>query len=351
MNRKPNPAFILPFVIACTFITPFSALSHGGKEILAGYDWNNVPARETVLFYPGQSSLEWALGRDHGGAKPFKFGKRCFDCHDKKTADIGRKIVSDEKLEPNPIPGKRGSIPVTVQAAHDGEYLYLRFRWPDAEHAPVPFAEGGKMDPGNPIKLAIMLAADNIKYANRAGCWGTCHHDLRTMPGAPDAKTLNAAGSRAKNLNFADGVTKYLTESRTRVEIRGHRGRPLGGWDKLKKANALQRELKAGHFMDLLGYKSGTKETQDGYILSERIATGGQGISAAGELKDGQWTVSIRRKLVSNKPGDLALATDRVYNIDFAIHDDYSNARYHHVSVGYKLGFDNRKAEINAVRR
>jgi cytochrome c-type protein NapC len=42
---------------------------------------------------------------------------------------------------------------------------------------------------------------------------------------------------------------------------------------------------------------------------------------------------------------------DRLYNLSFAIHDDYSNARYHHVSLGYKLGFDNTSAEINAIKK
>jgi cytochrome c-type protein NapC len=39
---------------------------------------------------------------------------------------------------------------------------------------------------------------------------------------------------------------------------------------------------------------------------------------------------------------------DEMYNIGFAIHDDYSNSRFHHVSLGFKLGFDNEDAEINA---
>jgi hypothetical protein len=43
------------------------------------------------------------------------------------------------------------------------------------------------------------------------------------------------------------------------------------------------------------------------------------------------------------------MAADQLYNIGFAIHDDYSNRRYHHVSLGFKLGFDDEDAEINAI--
>jgi len=57
----------------------------------------------------------------------------------------------------------------------------------------------------------------------------------------------------------------------------------------------------------------------------------------------------MKRKLTSAKPGDISMATDQLYDIGFAIHDDYSNQRYHHVSLGFKLGFDNEDAEINAV--
>jgi len=299
-------------------------------------DWSNVPAREVVIFYPGQGSMEWMLrGKDHGGARPFKAGDRCFDCHDEEAADMGDKIVNGEKLEPNVIPNKRGSIPVTVQAAHDGTNLYMRFAWPQGEHAPVPFADGGKMDPANPMKLALMLASDEVEYADRAGCWGTCHADAKSMPFEPQGTE----------------VTKYLTESRTKIEIRGRDGIPLGGWDKRKPDAEIKAELEAGHYMDLIRYKSGKGEVEDGYILADRVMEGGQGAEFAARQEGKQWVVEMKRKLNSGKTGDINLALDQLYNFGFAIHDDYSNARYHHVSLGYKLGFDNADAEINAIKK
>jgi len=299
-------------------------------------DWANVPSRKVVLFYPGQASMEWVLrGKDHGGARPLKAGDRCFDCHDAEAEDIGKKIVTGEKLEPSVIPGKRGSIPVTIQAAHDGTHFYLRLVWPEGKHAPVPFVKGGKMDAENPMKLALMLATDEVEYADRAGCWGTCHADAVTMPFAPKGQQ----------------VSKYLTESRTKIEIRGRGGKALGGWDKRKDKGEIQAELDAGHIMDLIRYKSGKGEVEDGYILADRIMEGGQGAEFAAKKEAGHWVVEMKRKLKSNKKTDVSLALDQVYNIGFAIHDDHSSARFHHVSVGYKLGFDNADAEINAVRK
>ncbi len=317
-----------------------------------GIEWDSLPDRLITLLYPGQTSMEWMLtGKDHGGARPFiKAGDRCMTCHDKEADAMGRKMVTGEKAEPTPIPGKRGGIPVKVQAAHDEENLYLRFEWEDTGHVPVPFVAGGKMDPDNPMKLAVMLGTDDVEYAGRAGCWGTCHHDLRSMPHAPDAEAFGASPAAAQ-IDLSQGVTKYIKESRTKVEVKGRRGKKRGGWDKLKSPEEIKAELDAHKFMDLLRFKSGKGETEDGHILEQRLMSGGQGFEVDARLADGTWVVVMKRKLKSAKPGDLSLALDQVYNFGFAIHDDYSNARFHHVSLGYRLGFDNESegVEVNAT--
>ncbi len=321
----------------------------------ASIDWSGVEAREVTLFYPGQASMEWVLkGSDHGGKRAVTTGDRCFECHEDEEVDIGDLIVTGEKVEPTPIPGKRGSILVNIKAAHDADNLYMQFQWEDGEHAPIPFADGGKMDADNQIKLAIMLAYDDeenpkVEFAERAGCWQSCHHDVNYMPHQPDDAALS--GELSKRLDLSDGFTKYLKESRTDIEIEGKDGKKRGGWDKLKDEAEIQALLENGSFMDLLRFKSGTGESEDGYILAERVMTGGQGVNFSGELKDGIWTVEMTRKLTSDQAGDISMALDQMYNIGFAIHDDYSSSRFHHVSLGLKLGFDNDEAEINAIAK
>ena len=329
------------------------AASSGGAS--SGIDWSGIEAREIVLFFPGQASMEWVLkGSDHGGKRAFTKGDRCFECHEDEEVDIGELITSGEKVEPTPIPGKRGSIPVSIKAAHDADNLYMQFQWEDGEHAEIPFADGGKMDAKNPIKLAIMLAYDDeenpkVEFAERSGCWQSCHHDVNYMPHQPADSELT--GALSKRLDLSGGFTKYLKESRTEIEIEGKDGKKRGGWSKLKDDAEIQALLEAGSFMDLLRYKSGTGESEDGYILEERVMTGGQGVSFSGELKDGIWTVEMTRKLTSDKPGDISMTAGQTYNIGFAIHDDYSNSRFHHVSLGLKLGFDDDEAEINAIAK
>jgi cytochrome c-type protein NapC len=316
-------------------------------------DWRKASSTDITLFYPGTASIEWILGRKHGGKRAFSKGDRCVECHGKETATMGNNIVtgaSEKELEPNVIPNKRGSIPVTIDASHDNEYLYLRFTWQNTEHQPAPFIEGGKMDTKNQVKLAFMIATDDVQYADRAGCWGTCHADAKAMPFEPKVDEL-VGSDLAKRLNLNSGVTKYLTESRTQIELKGRRGKALGGWDKLKADSEIKTLQSDGKFMDIVRYKAGEKIVEDGDILAERVMHGGQGAEVDATLSGNTWTVTVKRKLKSDKAGDVTIEAGKLYNFGFAIHDDYSNGRYHHVSLGYKLALDNTSAEINAIKQ
>ena len=328
------------------------AAAAGSASQSSGFDvdWGSVTGRQITLFYPGQTSMEWTLeGSDHGGARVFKLTPdRCFDCHEGEEAKMGKKMVTGKKAEETPIPEKRPGIPLQVKATHDGEYLYMRFSWPVSEHVPAPFVDGGKMDPENPVKLAMMIGNDKLEHSKDAGCWVTCHHDARTMPHTPDKGSLSDH-PLADRLDLSEGVTKYLVESRTEVEVED---KPRGGWDKLKEPKAIQAALEEGKFMDLLRHEVGTGETQDGYVLEQRhMSDSGKEVAFNSQKKAGQWVVTMRRKLGADGKGDIALATDKVYNVGFAIHDDYADARYHHVSLDFKLGFDSEKVEINAQKQ
>lgn len=270
-----------------------------GHALAAAPDWSKVPSKKVVLLYPGASPIDWiTTGTKHGGARALKKGDRCLDCHEDEAADMGKKIVSGQKNEPTPIKGKAGSIPVDVQAANDGTNLYLRFSWKQ------PAGGGEKMDKENPVKLAVMFEDNKVERAAQSGCWETCHGDARTMPGAKDDRT------------------KYVT----------------GG------------DVKSGKFYDLIQWKSNGKAV-DGYIADKRVMEGGKGlVDAKGEKKADTWTVTITRKLAGGGVGDIAMASGKVYNFGFAIHDDSTLGRFHHVSLGYHLGIDT-KADITAAKQ
>jgi len=314
-----------------------------------GIDWSGVPAKTVTLFYPGQASFEWIqTGKDHGGARPFNKGDRCSECHAKEVKDMGAKIVSGDKAETTPIPGKRAFVDLQVQAAYTADDVYFRVQWQNSPHKPVPFVDGGKMDPANAAKLAIMFAGKEVERAEQAGCWVTCHHDSRYMPDAPKKEQL-ASSPAASEIDLSQGLTKYLAETRTAVELKGD-GAARGGGDKLKAKDELAAQLGKGTYMDLMRFRSGA-EAENGHVSAQRVAMSGIPVKAEGKLDGDVWTVVMSRKLKSDKPGDISFEPGQLYTMGIALHDDYTSARFHHVSLEFRFGLDAKDAEIVAVKK
>jgi len=272
-----------------------------GGAFAAPPDWSKVPERKIKLFYPGQSSLEWVMNKaDHSAVPDIVDKKRpCAKCHEGDANEIGDKIVAGKpvgsskvSLEPKPPAGKVGWIPVTFKAAHDGEKIYFRFEWVPPKNGDV------KMDKKNEVKLAMMFdGGGTVEGADLNGCWGTCHSDLRGMKDAKD-----------------DKKTKYI------------KGADLAG----------------GKFMDLMQYRSGKGEKPvDGHVADKRVMEGGKALVKAEGVKEGnKWVVTFERSLAGGAPGDHTIKADNIYNFGFAIHEDFSEARYHYVSLGYQFGLD-----------
>lgn len=275
------------------------AMGLGAANAAPPADWSKVAGTDITVFYPGVSPMEWITkGTEHGGARALRKGDTCADCHSDETNKMGQLIASGQKIEPAPIAGKAGFIPVKVQAAHDGDTLYLRFSWKQ------PKGGAAKMDAANPMKIAFMLDAGKVEGAEQSGCWASCHADSRTMPGAADTKK------------------KYV------------KGGALAG----------------GVFYDLVQWRSGEKKAFDGHVADTRVMEGGKALAAAeGKLDGDTWSVVFARKFTGAE-GDVALAAGKTYNFGFAIHDDHAAGRFHHVSLGYKLGID-AKADITAAKQ
>ena len=274
--------------------------SAANAAMAAEPDWSKVASKKVTLFYPGVAPIEWITkGSEHGGARAMRKGEACIGCHEDETAAMGQKMVSGQKIEPSPIPKKAASIPATVQAAHDGTNLYLRFSWKQ------PAASGGKkLDADNQVKIAFMLEDNKIENVPTGGCWATCHGDSRSMPNGKEDKSKYVEGGS-------------LT----------------------------------GKYFDLLQWRNGKGgASSDGYVADKRVMEGGKAlVSAAGKQAGDAWTVTFVRKLTGGE-GDVALAPGKTYNFGFAIHDDHATGRFHHVSLGYSLGVDT-KADISAAKQ
>ena len=160
------------------------------------------------------------------------------------------------------------------------------------------------MDAANPVKIAYMLeGGSKVELAEQGGCWGSCHGDARTMPGAAETKTKYVKGG-----SLADGV-----------------------------------------FYDLNQWRSGENKAFDGYVAGERVMEGGQAlVGAQGQLDGdtGRWS--------SPASSPAARVTSRWHpatsTFGFAIHDDSAAGRFHHVSLGYTLGID-AQGDITAAKQ
>jgi cytochrome c-type protein NapC len=289
-------------------------------------DWSTVTERDVPLFYPGQGSWEWALTQaDHSGAKKFREGKNCRACHGGEEQDIGEKIVTGKKLESSPIPGKPGSLTLKVKTAHDGERLYLRLAWRGAKSG-----SGKKMDDQVAARVTLMVDDGRVKEATRAGCWGGCHDDAVGMAAAQ-------AGQE---------VTKYLTASRTKMTRRGG--------EAVKPAGDLAALITQGAYLEYWQARLNPgqpAQAVDGYVLDKRHQQKTPAVSAQATFSDGEWVVVLSRKLRLGEPGHKDLFPDKTYTVGFAVHDDYANHRFHHVSFEHTLALDRGPADLVAVKQ
>ncbi len=264
-------------------------------------DWSKVAERKITLFYPGQAAYEWVMNKaDHSAVPDIVDKKRpCAKCHEGDANDVGTAIVTGKPvgssktvLEPKPPAGTGGFVKANFKMAHDGEKLYVRIEWES------PAAGGDKTDKKNEVKATMLFdGGGTVDGAEINGCWSTCHADMRTMKNAKD-----------------DKKTKYVKDA----------------------------DLASGKFYDLIQFRSGKGEKPvDGYVADKRYMEGGKGlVKAEGKKEGNKWVVTFERNLAGGGKGDHVIGAGKTYNFGFAIHENFSEARYHYVSLGYQFGLD-----------
>lgn len=310
---------IIKKIISCVFLFHFSLSVYA-------IDWNKVEAKQVTLFYPGQSSWEWILTKsDHGGAKNFRKGKGCRECHQGEEKDMGNLIVSGKKLEPNPISGKRGYIDVNIKTAYDESKYYIQLSWKETGKS-----VNNKMAKEQ-SKVTVLFDDGHVKGVTRAGCWSACHDDATLMRSAPQGKEVNL----------------YLSKSRTKLTRKG-------GGENYQSDAALEKMLSDGYFIEFwqvrLNQGGGVKAV-DGYLLDKRYASESTQINTVAELKNGLWTVELSRQLVPNLPHTKDIVAGKLYSFGLAIHDEYSYGRHHHVSFLHTFALDQGDADFIAVKQ
>lgn len=295
-------------------------------------DWSSVKAVDMDLFYPGQSSYEWALTpSDMSGAEAFRQrGKNCDDCHTGEEAEMGAHVVTGKTrvfkttekppIEPTPIAGKPGSIPARIKVATDDANFYVQ----------LSFQEGTQPDAGQDkafaTKVTVMLIPDTVPEGVRMGCWAACHDDAATMPSAGGADR-----------------TKYLAKTRAKITRQG-------GGDALAPADQLAKLKAGGYFLEYWQAKlnpGATPVAAEGIIFDRRTEVP-NAVTAEAAQADGTWTVTLSSKL---HPGEglIDLTPGRTYHLAVAIHAGHTAKRFHYVSMPRTLSIGPGKADLVAL--
>ena len=269
----------------------FGALLAFGSQLAnaAAPDWNKVPKRTIQVFHAGVTPAEWVMKKsDHSGRTGINKGESCVGCHEEKGGlNFDMKRLAGKELEPKGAP-KTMSFPVTVQSAYDKDHAYIRLTFK---------APAGGFDPAdkeNDVKVAMMFANDEVSKGAQIGCWGTCHGDARTMPGADDKKTKYTKGGAYE----------------------------LMQWKSAPGAKAV-----------------------DGSVTDKRNMEGGTAAVVAEGSKSGDtYTVTFTRKLSGT------LAEGKATPFGVAVHADHATGRFHHVSMGYTMGFG-VDADVKATKQ
>ena len=262
----------------------------------ASIDWSKVPATKVKLFYPGQASYEWLQTPEHKkGDRAIAQGRSCTTCHEDDQADLGTRLAKGTSNEAMPIAGKKGSLDLNVQAAHDDKFLYLRFQWQTQNNAPGDAypqlrydgkewkrygaprlnkdVRAGKMQAIYEDRLSIMVDDGKVPNFSRHGCWVTCHDGMRDMRGEATKEQI-AAVPLLKNRS---DIRKYLPSTRE----------PKGGWDKVKSAEDIAKLKASGEFLDFWQWRAHRSNAagmaDDGYVLEYRLFDAGKNMFVSNE--------------------------------------------------------------------
>jgi len=310
------------------------ALLGAAPALAAGINWSSVPGKDVMLFYPGQSSFEWALtASSMSGAVDFRKGKDCASCHIGEEKDMGPQIVTGEPrtfkdgvkppIEPTPIAGKPGTIAATVKVANDGTNLFVH----------IDFSEGTQpdahQDPAFATKVTVMFDDGKVAEANRMGCWAACHDDLTGMPSAAGAtRTMYLPKTRLKLTRQGGGDTMAAPDAIAAMKADGYQ---LEYW---------QAQLNPGQ-----PAKPATE-----IVFDKRQVASANIVTAQATQAGGVWSVTISRPLNPSTPF-ASIVAGSIYHVAFAIHSGHTAHRFHYVSYERSLTLNGGTADLVAVKQ
>lgn len=316
----------LPFLFLLLFLSPAEGAP---KEP----DWSKTGQNEVMLFYPGVASWEFLNGDDHRlGAREIKKGKKdCRHCHMSKEGDLDLKAEeiasgamkmkrSHNPFEPEPLPGKKGTMKALVQAAYDADNLYVRVEWASKG--------SGWRTKGDPDRVSVQMNRAEPSFA-RYGCFITCHNDLNTMPESPSKRTVAANPA----YNGREDVRLYAFYAKS-------------SWAASKTGSD---RIKTG-LIDLksMEFESGRATSRDGWIFDDR-AWEEKDAPGTGSWTNGRYSAVFKFRLKSSDKFDVNVSEGDTIPIAIALHDEGAAKRKHFVSFPLTIGLG-APGEVRAVK-
>lgn len=260
---------------------------------VAPSDWSAVPTQNITLFYPGQSSYEWLLSKEHKRAdKKVAEGDSCVSCHEGEDAEIGNKMVTGERLDPMPVEGKQATIELAAQLAYDDANAYFRFQWktlndyPGEAHPFNRFTGEGWKHHGYPKldqvvqdgsqpgiyedRLSMLIDDGSVPNYAALGCWLSCHDGQRDMQDKGSKEAVKANPILGDSGLKKKDVRKYLPSTRTD-----------GDWNNTISAEEIAKIKQEGGFLDLMQWRGHRSNpvgmADDFYVLEYRLMDEGKG--------------------------------------------------------------------------
>lgn len=250
------------------------SLAFGSQMAHASPDWSKVPKRDVNVFHAGVTPIEWATKKSDHSGS---VGVKKGETCIGCHEEKGTLNLDMKRLASKELEPK--GAPKTMMYPVSVQAAYDKENLYMRLSFKAPSGGAAQADKDNELKATVLLANDKVPQAGQVGCWQSCHSDARTMPGADEKKT------------------KYTKEG----------AYELMQWRSAKGAKAV-----------------------DGSVTDKRSMEGGTAnVKAEGSKNGDTWTVTFTRK----NPGE-----GKVVPFGVAIHADHATGRFHHVSLGYKLG-------------
>ncbi len=261
-------------------------LALGSQAAFAAPDWSKVPKRDINVFHAGVTPIEWATKKSEHSGAT---GLKKGESCVGCHEEKNTLNFDMKRLAGKDLEPKGAPKTMMFPVTVQAAYDKDNVYMRLTFKAPAGAAVGG--DKENDVKATVLMANDKVPLGEQVGCWQSCHQDARTMPGADDKKT------------------KYTKDG----------AYDLMQWRSAKGAKAV-----------------------DGSVTDKRNMDGGSaGVKAEGSKSGDTYTVTFTRK----SPGE-----GKAIPFGLAIHADHATGRFHHVSLGYKLGIG-ADGDVKAVKQ